>query len=162
MIRYSIGVQLAWEISSYEAANKKSAQIETDHIMLGILSMGKIQERVRVNSEQKFEKFFIEKEKLYKILYSYKLNPTTLRRTLREMLPNGNGLPSDNVFRRSRNYKQLFVEASGFSNNYLTIKHLFLAIANRESSHFHKLLIALKINIEELKSEIMFSFYKQN
>lgn len=42
MVNYSIGVCLAWEISSYEAANKKASFIEIDHIMLGILSLDKM------------------------------------------------------------------------------------------------------------------------
>lgn len=39
MVNHSIGVRLAWEISCYEAANKKASFIEIDHLMLGILSL---------------------------------------------------------------------------------------------------------------------------
>ncbi len=35
MNNYSTAVQLAWQISCYEAANKKLPFIEVDHIMLG-------------------------------------------------------------------------------------------------------------------------------
>lgn len=45
---YSLGVRMAWEISSYEAANKKSRTIEVDHIMLGILSLNKFQKHIKL------------------------------------------------------------------------------------------------------------------
>ncbi|SMO69438.1 hypothetical protein SAMN06265379_10564 [Saccharicrinis carchari] len=160
---YSVGVRLAWQVAAFEAANKKTAQIEIDHIMLGILSMEKIQERIRVRSAQDYEELLVEKEKLYKILYYNKLNPTTLRRSLRHMLPDGNGLPANGVYHRSKECKQLFVELSDYPNHYVTLKRLFLAIVNlKKASYFYQLLIRLNVNIEDIKLKIMFSVYNQN
>ncbi|MGM0582680.1 MAG: Clp protease N-terminal domain-containing protein [Bacteroidota bacterium] len=162
MLQYSIGARLAWEISSYEASNKDSTFIEIDHIMIGILSMEKILNQIRLNSEQEYEQLNIEKEKLYKILYSFKLDTLTLRRKLRDMIPKGDGKPKDMIFHRSSSCKKMFDDATSLANNYITIKHLFVAIINRESSYFHRLLTDLNVNIDGLRSEIMFSFYTQN
>ncbi len=162
MINYSVGVKIAWEISSYEASNKKSSNIEIDHIMLGILSLDKFQKHIKVQSDIDRDKLIYEKESLYNTLNSFNLNIITIRRKLREMLPDGNGLSSDNIFHRSEDCKKMFAEADCFANNYLTTKHLFLAIIVRESSYSRNLLIADKIDIDQLKSKIMFSFYKNN
>ncbi len=65
MVNYSIGVRLAWEISSYEAANKKAPFIEIDHIMLGILSLDKILSNIKSLAENDLDSFLYEKDKLY-------------------------------------------------------------------------------------------------
>ena len=65
MLHYSIGVRLAWEISSYEASNKKSSLIEIDHIMLGILSLDKIISNLKNLTEYDLKNFLNEKDKLY-------------------------------------------------------------------------------------------------
>lgn len=161
-MHYSVGVQIAWKIGSYEAANKKSSFIEIDHIMLGILSLDKFQKHIKVESEIDYSKLNYEKESLYNSLNSFNLDINTIRRKLREILPNGNGLPSNNIFHRSKDCKNMFAEADRFSNSYLTIKHLFRQIISMETSYFRNLLIADKIDIDQLKSEIMFSFYKNN
>ncbi len=159
---YSVGVKMAWEISSYEAANKKSTTIEVDHIMLGILSLEKFQKHIKLPSNINPEKLDHEKDRLYNTLDSFNLNITALRRKLRNILPNGNGLPSDNVFHRSMDCKNMFAEAACLANNHLSIKYLFLAIIMRESSCFRNVLIDEKIDINKLKSKVMFSFYKNN
>jgi len=159
---YSIGVTIAWKISCYEAANKKSQYIEVDHIMLGILSLDKFQDYIKGLSDIDRYKFAYEKDNLYTNLNSFNIDIIKTRRKLREMIPNGNGAPPDNIFHRSTDCKKMFVEADRFANNYLTVKHLFREILNWESSFFRNLLIVDKIDIDQLKSEIMFSFYKNN
>lgn len=162
MLQYSFGVQLAWEISGYEAANKKSSYIEVDHIMLGILSLDKIQEHIKVQSDIDYKSFIYEKEKLYNTLKSFNLNITTIRRKLREMLPKSNDTPTDNIFHRSEDCKRMFTNATCLATNFLTINHLFLTMIDWERSNVKHLLISEKVNIDQLKSDIMFSFYTKN
>ena len=162
MFIYSIGVQLAWKISKYEALNKKSSFIEVDHIMLGILSLNKVIETLKNLPDIEYKNFHYEKEKLYSTLQNYDLNITPMRRNLRKALPEGDGLPSDNIYHRSRDCKQLFISAAQLANNYLTINHLFLTIIGWETSRARTILIKEKVDIDKLKSDIMFSFYKKN
>ncbi len=159
---YSVGVKVAWEISSYEAANKESTTIEIDHIMLGILSLNKFQKHIKLQANIDQEKLNSEKDRLYNTLNSFNLDIITLRRKLRDILPKGNGLPLDNIFHRSEDCKKVFAEAACFANNHLSIKYLFLAIILRNSSYFRTILIDQKIDINKLKSKVMFSYYKNN
>ncbi|MEX1014922.1 MAG: Clp protease N-terminal domain-containing protein [Candidatus Paceibacterota bacterium] len=162
MLHYSIGVQLAWEISSYEASNKKSPLIEVDHIMLGILSLEKIEEDLRKKPKIDFNNFLFEKNKLYKTLENYAINIDFFRRSLRNILPLGTGLPVDNIFHRSTECKNLFNASIQFSNNYITINGLFLAIIGWNKSQTRNLLLKDNVDIEKLKTDILFSFYKNN
>lgn len=162
MIQYSLGVRLAWEIGSNEAKNKNSALIEIDHIIIGILSLEKILDQVRLKSEEEYKALFNEKESLYKVLFSFKLDSTSIRRKLRKMLPVGNGLPSDNVYHRSNSCKEVFNSASNYSSQIITIKYLFLSVLNNQVSYLSQLLVSEGIEIDKLKTELMFSEYKRN
>lgn len=162
MIHFSIGVQLAWEVSNYEAANKNSSFIEVDHIMLGILSLDKVAAKVKERPGLSLEDFNYEREKLYSTLAVHNLNITSLRRSLRKVLPNGNGLPSDNVFHRSDECKQMFSSSSQLANNYIRINHLFITIIGLETSYSRNLLISGKTDIDKLKTDLLFSQYMKN
>lgn len=162
MVNYSIGVRLAWEISGYEAANKKSLFIEIDHIMMGILSLDKILSNIKSLSENDFDCFIYEKDKLYSKLVEYNINITTLRRKLRQLLPYGEGVPSDGIFHRSLECKHIFANSANFATNYITISHLFASIISIEQSYSRNLLINKKIDVEKLKADLLFSFYKNN
>lgn len=162
MVHFSIGVQLAWEISNYEAANKNSPFIEIDHIMLGILSLDKIVGKVKERPGFSLEDFNYEREKLYGTLAAHNLDITSFRRRLRKALPNGNGLPSDNVFHRSEECKQMFTSSSQLANNYIKINHLFITIIGLDTSYSRSLLISDKKDIDKLKTDLLFSQYMKN
>ncbi|NQT77647.1 MAG: hypothetical protein HQ565_08030 [Bacteroidetes bacterium] len=162
MVQHSIGVRLAWEISCYEAKNKNSSHIEIDHIMLGILSLDKISSNLNKLSKNDLNHFLYEKDKLYSKLVEYQVNITEFRRQLRQLIPFGNGLPSDKIFHRSQECKQIFLSSSQFATNYISINHLFTTIIGIESSYSRKLLLAQKVDIEKLKTDLLFSFYKNN
>jgi|GEM_PF-2574627 len=162
MVNYSIGVRLAWEISSYEAANKKASFIEIDHIMLGILSLDKILSNLKNIAETDLDSFIYEKDKLYTKLVVNQINITTFRRKLRQLIPFGEGVPSDGIFHRSLECKRMFAASSQFATNYITINHLFTAIIGIEGSYSRNLLAAKKIDVEKLKTDLLFSFYKNN
>jgi ATP-dependent Clp protease ATP-binding subunit ClpC len=162
MNNYSSDVKIAWEISCYEAANKNSAYIEVDHILLGILSLNKIKQDGIFQNDEDYKRFLHEKKGLYNTLNIHGISTTTFRRKLREILPTGTGLPLDNVFHRSEDCKNMFAHAALFATKFLTINHLFLSIIEWETSYSRALLIAEKIDLEKLKSEIMFSFYRRN
>lgn len=162
MINYSIGVRFAWEISSYEAVNKKSPFIEIDHIMLGILSLDKIASNLKNLVETDLDNFLYEKDNLYSKLIQNQINITSLRRKLRQLIPFGEGISSDGTFHRSYECKQMFAASAQFATNYVTINHLFASIVGIEDSYSRNLLIAYKIDVEKLKSDLLFSFYKNN
>ena len=162
MIHFSIGVQLAWEISSYEASKKKSPYIEVDHIMLGILSLEKISGNLNKLLESDLKRFLIEKEKLYSELVANGISITGFRRQLRNIIPTGSGLPFDNVFHRSQECKQMFATSSQFATNYITINHIFTTIIGVETSFSRKILVSQKTDVGKLKTDLLFSFYKNN
>ncbi len=162
MLHYSIGVRLAWEISSYEASNKKSSLIEIDHIMLGILSLDKIISNLKNLTEYDLKNFLNEKDKLYSQLVEYQINITTFRRKLRQLIPFGDGLPLNSVFHRSQDCKQMFSSSRQFATNYITINHLFISIIGIENSYSRNLLLAMKVDLEKIKTALLFSFYKNN
>jgi ATP-dependent Clp protease ATP-binding subunit ClpC len=162
MVNYSIGVRLAWEISSYEAVNKKASFIEIDHIMLGILSLDKILSNIKSLSENDLDNFLYEKDNLYSKLVQTQINITSFRRQLRQLIPFGEGMPTDGIFHRSHECKQMFAASAQFATNYITINHLFTSIIGIEDSYSRNLLVAKKIDVEKLKTDLLFSFYKNN
>jgi ATP-dependent Clp protease ATP-binding subunit ClpC len=162
MVHLSIGVRLAWEISSYEAANKKSPFIEIDHLMLGILSLDKIATNLLNLPETDLDNFLYEKDRLYTKLVEYNISVTSIRRNLRQLIPFGDGVPTDGNFHRSFECKQTFAASSQFATNFITINHLFASIIGIEDSYSRNLIIAKKINMEKLKTDLLFSFYKNN
>jgi chromosome condensin MukBEF ATPase and DNA-binding subunit MukB len=162
MIHYSIGVRFALEISSYEAANMKAPFIEIDHVMLGILSLDKILPNLKNIAESDLDNFIYEKDKLYSKLIERHLNITSFRRKLRQLIPFSDGVPSDGIFHRSLECKRMFAYSSQFATNYVTINHLFTSIIGIEDSYSRNLLIAKKIDVEKLKTDLLFSFYKHN
>jgi hypothetical protein len=162
MVQYSIGVRLAWEISSYEAANKNSSHIEIDHFMLGILSLDKIKSKLKNLKGSDLDNFLYEKDKLYRMLSEFQISITVFRRKLRQLIPFGDGFPPDNVFHRSHECKRIFDHSAQFASNYITINHLFISIIGIEDSYSRNLLLAKKVDVESLKNDLLFSFYKNN
>ncbi|MEX2409841.1 MAG: Clp protease N-terminal domain-containing protein [Candidatus Paceibacterota bacterium] len=162
MLKYSIGVRLSWEISSYEASNKQASFIEIDHIMLGILSLDKISSNLKNLAETDLDNFLYEKDKLYTILLKYNIRVTSFRRKLRQLIPFGEEVPTDNVFHRSQECKKMFSSSSQFAANYITINHLFISIIGIENSYSRNLLLAMKVDLEKIKTDLLFSFYKNN
>jgi len=162
MVQYSSGVGLAWEIAAYEAKNKNCSLIEIDHIIIGILSLEKVLGQIRLKSEAQYNSVFNEKENLYKVFLSFKMNPVIIRRELRKILPVGEGLPSSNIYHRSQSCKDVFIAASNISSQITTVKYLFLAILNNRSSYLNNTLQTEGIDIESLKTELLTSEYKRN
>jgi ATP-dependent Clp protease ATP-binding subunit ClpC len=162
MLQYSIGVRLAWEISSYEASNKKSSFIEIDHIMLGILSLDKIASNIKNLAETDLDNFLYEKDKLYSKLDENSIRVTSFRRKLRQLIPFGEGVSVDNIFHRSQECKKMFSSSSQFATSYITINHLFISIIGIENSYSRNLLLAMKVDLEKIKTDLLFSFYKNN
>lgn len=162
MVHFSLGVRLAWEISRYEATNNRSRFIEIDHIMLGILSLEKILSNLENLPDTELDGFLYEKDKLFSKLVENRINITDFRRKLRLLLPFGEGVPSDGVYHRSPDCKQMFEASAQFAANYLTINHLFMSIIANENSYSRNLLLSKKIDLDKLKTDLLFSFYKNN
>ncbi len=162
MTSFSIGVKLAWEIGGYEASNKKTPLIEVDHVMLGILSLEKISDILDRFQEKDLKNLLLEKDMLYSNLVNYGIDITLFRRQLRSSMSLGNGIPSNNVFHRSPECKQMFTNSSRFATRYITINHLFTTIIGMETAYSRNLLIDLRVDLEKLKNDLLFSFYKNN
>ena len=113
-------------------------------------------------AETDLDSFIYEKDKLYTKLVVNQINITTFRRKLRQLIPYGEGVPSDGIFHRSLECKQMFASSSQFATNYITINHLFTSIIGIEDSYSRNLLVAKNIDVEKLKTDLLFSFYKNN
>jgi len=161
-INYSIGVQLAWKIAGHEATIKKSPFIEVDHIMLGILSLNKIQTPFWVPSGADREQLNYERNKLRELLEAFRLDINVLRRRLRKFIPDGEGVFSRDIFHRSEDCKKMFSEAECLANHFLTVNHLFITILRREKSSIRVLLTNEGVDTEKFKAEIMSSFCRNN
>lgn len=162
MLNYSIGIRLAWEISSYEAANKKASFIEIDHVMLGILSLDKILSNLKNIAGYDLDSIIDEKDKLYTQLVETQISITAFRRKLRQLIPFGDGVPSDGILHRSLECKRMFASSSQYATNSVTINHFFASIIGIEDSYSRILLAANKIDIEKLKTDLLFSYFKNN
>lgn len=130
--------------------------------MLGILSLDKIVSNLNGLSVIDLNNFIYEKDRLYRKMVENNIEITAFRRKLRQLIPFGDGLPSDNVFHRSRECKQMFTSSAKFATNYISINHLFTSIIGIESSNSMKLLQAHSVDLEKLKTSLLFSFYKKN
>ncbi len=162
MVHYSNGVRLSWKIASMEAANKKSQCIEVDHIMLGILSLDKLNYYEAEQIDPDIQRVLSEKEKLYRILDTNNIDISQFRRELRNLLPEDNNPPVNNSYHRSSECKKAFTEAESLANNFLTINQLFVTILNSQSSEAKKLLNKKGIDTDKLKTDVLFSFYRNN
>jgi len=162
MNSYSVGVMLALEIGCYEAASKNSAFIEVDHIMLGILSLDKVI-KGPINAENiDVMELINETERLYKRLTLGDQNIVLLRRTLRRIIPEGDGIPRSGIFHRSNDCKSMFNAAICLSNNLLTINHLFFIISKWKTSYIKRLLAENEICVNEFDAELLFHRYSYN
>ncbi len=162
MQNFSIGVLLAWEIGCYEAAHNNSRYIETDHIMLGILSIEKVLSNPALLFNCDLDDIIDESDNLFQLLISDNLNITALRRELRNILPQGQGAPYSGIFHRSIECKKMFLVADCIAGGYPTINHLFYSICASRNSYSHKMLAACRIDINNYINNILLPFSRIN
>lgn len=153
MIDISSGLRIAWKIAALEAIEKKSAYIEIDHFVLGLLSFTKLTDTDTDELDRMF--FFEEKNSFYQILEGVNLNITQLRRTIREYLPLGSSIYSNNVIHRSEQCKSLFYPDVKYAISVLTSHYYFALAINDSSTLVHKIISGQRIDVNNLFSRLL-------
>jgi ATP-dependent Clp protease ATP-binding subunit ClpC len=137
MKELSFAASAAWQISAQEAAAGEHSYIETEHLLIGIFSLEKIRLSDAANDldslSQKAVK--IETEMVEDILGKFELDPTLLRRSIRQSLGKGNARNAEKIVHRSLTCKQIFQHASEMADmdSEITCIHLLIAILERPS-----------------------------
>jgi ATP-dependent Clp protease ATP-binding subunit ClpC len=132
MQELSFAASVAWQLSAQEAAAGKQALIEAEHILCGICSLEKIQYGGAANDLDPLSRKELQAETaaVDDILSAFELNPTSLRRSLRQRLGKGNAQHTEKIVHRSPACKQFFQRASELveESAKITCIHLLVAI----------------------------------
>jgi ATP-dependent Clp protease ATP-binding subunit ClpC len=83
---FSVGLNMAWQIAAGEARVAKHQYIEKEHILIGICSLEKVLRRLEPATPQVAQAFLVEREAVEDMLRAFELDPTQLRRQVRERL----------------------------------------------------------------------------
>ncbi len=133
MANLSPGVNLAWQIAAYEAAEANYHFIEKEHLFIGILSLEKVvaggpdQSGLDRNAWQDLK---AEHSLLKRVLRSHGIDQTRLRRIIRKKLGNGGYKHTEKIIHRSEECKAVFANATVMPDTELiTTLHLTAAIA---------------------------------
>lgn len=163
MITYSKSVRLAWQIAASEAFEARHPFIEKEHLFNGFckipdLALRKVLPQIGENPdlESAIKRDMTPIEKAFR---SLKINPTSIRRHLRELIGKGNHeRKQEDIIHRSRACKVIFKRAERLAQNGsspLTPKYLMTAILENPGQHISHALkdagadvIALKENLE--------------
>ena len=110
----SIPLNIAWQIAAWEASAASFNFIEPELIVVGILSLEKVEsgnpQDLKLSSLQ-WQHIKIEYSALCEAFHPFKLNVTSLRRTLRQAFGTGDSKQKDEVIHRSDACKKFFEEA---------------------------------------------------
>ena len=129
-------LQLAWSIAAAEATAAGHAQIETEHILIGLTAAGKVLplavEEMRFSANQ-VARAACEFDQLKQSLARGLASPETLRRELRSALGPGGTPIKDGKISRSETCKKIFSTAAELSDYKASVTALdFLKAALRE------------------------------
>ncbi len=124
-----MGARFIWQISAYEAMNKREEYIEKEYIFIGIFSLEKFVDQVidDMDSGQK-EKLQREYLPLKKAVEKLRLNPTELRRGVRRRLKYGQVESKRDVIHRSEECRACFTRAEEIGKGIITAEHLLRAV----------------------------------
>lgn len=133
MKHLSIGSFFALQIAATEAAEGKFQFIEKEHVLIGILSLGKL---LMLNPEkfalklQDRQALQAENDFIEDILREFEIDSTQLRRELRKKLGDGNYERTEKIVHRSEACKKVFkrTEELAASSKEISCLHLFAAI----------------------------------
>jgi ATP-dependent Clp protease ATP-binding subunit ClpC len=111
MGQLSPGAILAWRLAAGEAAIAGHEYIEKEHLLIGICSLDKwLQDGVGIQP-QAHEIVLTERDAVEEVLRTYQLDPTRLRRNVREGLGQGHYQHTEEVLHRSEGCKAVFRRA---------------------------------------------------
>lgn len=159
MKRLSLGATLSWDISAQEAAASKSQFIEKEHLLVALLSLGKVTalrpEELGVNL-QDWDGLCSEHRALEDVLRRFTLDMAKLRRAARNRLGAGHFMRTDQVVHRSEECKAVFgrADALGSSEN-ITSLDLLAAVLETPGPVISSVLRDFGINAPDLKESIL-------
>jgi ATP-dependent Clp protease ATP-binding subunit ClpC len=138
MNELSFAAYAAWQLSAQEAATSKYPMIETEHLLIGVCSLEKIQMSGAGDDRDPLSKKTLQAETVgvEDVLGNFKLDPTSLRRSVRQKLGKGNALSAEKVIHRSPTCKQVFQRAGELAgaSEEITCIHLLGAILEQHSA----------------------------
>jgi ATP-dependent Clp protease ATP-binding subunit ClpC len=129
----SIGSSFAWQIAANETAAGKFQFIEKEHVLIGILSLGKLlilnPEKLGLKSQDR-QALQLEYDFIEDLLRDVEVDSTQLRRLLRKELGDGHYEHMEKVIHRSEQCKMVFnrAEELAASSKEISCLHLFAAI----------------------------------
>lgn len=132
MTTLSVGADMAWRIAAHEAAASEYRFIEKEHLLVGIVSIEKViiagpdQTGLDQNAWQELK---TEHSLLKKVLRSYGIDQTKLRRLVRKQLGNGGYKHTEKTIHRSEECKAVFAAAAIPDLKLITALHLAATIA---------------------------------
>jgi len=132
MDELSLSATLAWQVAAGESAASRYQFIEKEHLLIGICSLEKMlgPEREAGLDPEAVEALQAEYEVVEGVLRAFELDPTLLRRQVRQDLGQGNYEHTDEVIHRSQACKQVFERASALATSAreVTCIHLLAAV----------------------------------
>lgn len=141
-MNFSNSVYLIWEVSLAEALMSKTEFIEPEHLMIGICSLDKILDLIKINQvtveSNSYQSIKNDKKEIEDIFLKFDISLTSFRRLLRLNIKKGDFEDYGNVVHRSEFSKDLFKKAEK------------LAIGNGlfEFRPIHLLKVILEANID--------------
>ena len=159
MANLSPGVNLAWQIAAYEAAEANYHFIEKEHLFIGILSLEKVvaggpdQSGLDQNAWQELK---TENSVLNKVLGSFGIEQTRLRRIIRKKLGNGGYKHTEKTIHRSETCKALFAKVAAVSDSErITALNLAAAIAENPEDLLTKVFSEMRVDPRVLRTALL-------
>ncbi len=159
MANLSPGANLAWHIAAYEAGEAEYHFIEKEHLFIGILSLEKVvagaadQSGLDQNVWQELKK---ENSLLNKVLGSYGIDQTKLRRLIRKKFGNGGYKHTERTIHRSEECKAVFANAAVMPGTKLiTTLHVAAAIADNPGDILTTVFAELGVDPKALRDALL-------
>jgi ATP-dependent Clp protease ATP-binding subunit ClpA len=155
-VRLSAGAQLAWQFGVSETLLAKHQYIEKEQLFIGICSL----EKVLVPGALKevdpaiIQEIQAENDAIKDLFKSFKLEPKSIRRLLREKVGQGNYTHTGKVINRSEACKECFNNAETIAqkqgSDEVCCLDLIAAIMAKPGSHIKEVLKRLNITAEDI------------
>ena len=156
----SIPLNIAWQIAAWEASAASFQFIEPELIVVGILSLEKVEagnpQDLKLSPSQ-WKQVKIEYSSLRAAFHPFSLNVTTLRRTLRQALGTGDSNQKDEIIHRSEACKKIYQEAEVLAGtaNELSTLHVLASIFSNPRELLRKVLTNSNVVVEDLQARLV-------
>lgn len=158
MTKYSIGLNLAWQIAASEAGAAGQPAIEKEYILVGICSLEKLlsSDNGAISNLTSRAALQAEYDAAEKVLHSLEIDSTTFRRQIRRKMGKSDHKYVENVVHRSEACKCVFgrAEVIAGSESEVTCSHFLAAIMDDPGELLIDLLaVPQKNNVTPLSSD---------